>query len=526
MPARLRTIVPVLLLLAGLAPRLLSLTTPARVAASISEDGYLMLTVARNLADGRGLSTAAGTIPTNGVQPLVTFAWAGVHAVTTSDEAALRVVVVLELLTALAGAWLVGALARHWFASHPDSTAVGWWAGAAWFASPVALRHTTNGLETGFYAVTIASVVLLDARWRARRSFAVSLLIGMLLGVAVLVRNDAALLVAAWCLVRLFAPGHAGPGVADAEPETFARRLAHANVAGLASVAVASPWLAFNLTRVGSIVPISGRSQSLDTMFGENLSKVPRVLAEYALGGLPLPDTAQRGAWPGVIAVVLVATLAMAWARRERLGVRIDRSLVVLALFVAGLATYYGCFFAAGHFLSRYLFPLALVMLPLVAAALVRMAQAASPLALAGVAGWLAAACMADARFAERANRHPHMHVVEWVRANVPAGDWVAAPQSGTVGYFHDRTVNLDGKVNPEALRARDEGRLFRYVADDTEARVIVDWFGLARWMDDPASVKDERDSGVLAARFRYRVRDAGANLVVLERIPHTTGRN
>lgn len=76
------------------------------------------------------------------------------------------------------------------------------------------------------------------------------------------------------------------------------------------------------------------------------------------------------------------------------------------------------------------------------------------------------------------------------------------------------------------ALRARDEGRLFRYVADDTEARVIVDWFGLARWMDDPASVKDERDSGVLAARFRYRVRDAGANLVVLERIPHTTGRN
>ena len=76
--------------------------------------------------------------------------------------------------------------------------------------------------------------------------------------------------------------------------------------------------------------------------------------------------------------------------------------------------------------------------------------------------------------------------------------------------------------MNPDALRARDEGRLFHYVADDTEARFIVDWFGLARWMDDPASVKDERDSGSLARHFGYRVKDPGANLVVLERIPHS----
>ncbi len=146
--------------------------------------------------------------------------------------------------------------------------------------------------------------------------------------------------------------------------------------------------------------------------------------------------------------------------------------------------------------------------------------------ARSGVAGGLLAGAglvallVADARFAQRADRHPHMHVVEWVRANADASDWVAAPQSGTVGYFHDRTINLDGKVNPESLRARDEGRLFRYVVEDTQARFIVDWFGLARWMDDPASVKDERDSGTLARHFRYLVKDPAANLVVLERIP------
>ena len=45
----------------------------------ISEDGYLMQTIARNMAIGLGMSTADGTIPTNGVQPLNTFIFAALH---------------------------------------------------------------------------------------------------------------------------------------------------------------------------------------------------------------------------------------------------------------------------------------------------------------------------------------------------------------------------------------------------------------------------------------------------------------
>src|SRR5262249_10342240 len=41
-----------------------------------SEDGYLMLTIARNIALGHGMSVANGTIPTNGTQPLATLLWA------------------------------------------------------------------------------------------------------------------------------------------------------------------------------------------------------------------------------------------------------------------------------------------------------------------------------------------------------------------------------------------------------------------------------------------------------------------
>ena len=40
-----------------------------------TEDGYLMLTIARNMALGNGMSTADGELPTNGTQPLATTIW-------------------------------------------------------------------------------------------------------------------------------------------------------------------------------------------------------------------------------------------------------------------------------------------------------------------------------------------------------------------------------------------------------------------------------------------------------------------
>jgi hypothetical protein len=40
---------------------------------------------------------------------------------------------------------------------------------------------------------------------------------------------------------------------------------------------------------------------------------------------------------------------------------------------------------------------------------------------------------------------------LELVRANVPPEEWVAAGQSGTLGFFRPRVLNMDGKVNPEA---------------------------------------------------------------------------
>ena len=52
-----------------------------------------------------------------------------------------------------------------------------------------------------------------------------------------------------------------------------------------------------------------------------------------------------------------------------------------------------------------------------------------------------------DTRLYLRGTSHEHFQVIDWVEQNVPDDTWVAAVQSGTLGYYHDRTINLDGKV-------------------------------------------------------------------------------
>lgn len=105
-----------------------------------------------------------------------------------------------------------------------------------------------------------------------------------------------------------------------------------------------------------------------------------------------------------------------------------------------------------------------------------------------------------------------HRQVVKWVQGNVPELQWVGAPQTGTLGFFHDRTINLDGKVNPYALRAiLEKGNVLEYVRN-SKINYIADWYGMADWVkikSDPQFAKD----------FEVAVKDERSNLGALRRI-------
>ena len=504
--------VGVSLLLTGAFVRLAPLSSEQRTVAAISEDGYLMLTVARNVALGHSLTIADGTIATNGVQPLVTLVWAGIHWWQQSERLpSLKAVVVTQFVVALMTAVLIAGLVRHAFQDHQYRDAVSLLAAAFWFASPLALKHTTNGLETGFYVCAIAAILLIDLRWRVTSAVRAACL-GALLGVLFLIRNDAVFFILAFLLMELRGDGR--------------HRWRQCAITAVTSLVVAAPWLTYNARVFGNIVPISGRAQNLNLAIGENLVAVPQALAEFAWMATPLPARlSQETWWAMAIIIGLSGVIAATLRRGSRAGLTMQRWMKVVLVHAALLAIYYGVFFGASYFLTRYLFPLSLVAVLIPCVWLMPATGDGDGSHRIGNTGLLIAAALtmivmaAAARFYARGAEHDHGQVVRWVSDHLARDVWVGAPQSGTLGYFHDRTINLDGKVNPLALSARRDNRLFHYIVDDTPIEYIADWYGLARWVDRPETVHEERDVELLKRHFSILVREPERNLVVLKKV-------
>jgi hypothetical protein len=192
------------------------------------------------------------------------------------------------------------------------------------------------------------------------------------------------------------------------------------------------------------------------------------------------------------------------------------RAMLLLAtVYAASLLVFYVFFFNAPHFLRRYLMPLSPLLAlgwGCVAAALWRR-LAASRLAPVAV---LAVLVPLLAHFVVRDGlltpgpwrRDVFFRGVDWVESQLPPATWVGAFQSGTLGFFHDRTINLDGKVNAEALAAIRRHRLGAYVAESPIA-YVVDWVSIVEpWSRDAA----------VAGRFEWVVLDRPGNFAVIGR--------
>jgi hypothetical protein len=502
-----------LLWASGIVVRCLPLLDPAGRALRQypKEDGYLMMTIARNIALGRGMSVSDGAIATNGTQPLCTFLWALCFAVVGGDKVA--GVVLIQTVSVLIGvivAIVITLLAVRVLDDRSRRTGWGVFLGALWFANAVTLEHTQNGLETG--AATLSVVVFglaylgVAVDGAHRRSLLVFVGLGALLGVAFWIRNDAVFLMLAACTVHALRDRAAPLG-----PDR--RRVHEAVTMGVTGLVIALPWVIHNCVVFGSIWPISGIAEKFAATWGGNATIVLRHLARYVTLGL----TAGGPVKPGNMAATLVACMVLIAAgilvvrfRAEQTR-RLSILLSLGGLYGLGLVLFYGLYFGAPWFVGRFLFPLT----PFI---FIAGAQIAIAWADRGKgerrARWASTAVVVLllatlARLVDTYSHHSNQHfqVVDWVRRNVPDDEWVAAMQSGTLGFFHDRTYNLDGKVSHEALAALRGNRLSEYIVSKP-IRYIADWEGFSIWAELP----------VLKEHFDLVVHDPEKNLAVLAR--------
>ena len=513
-PSAGRSLFVALLLLLGLVARLRAAAFPAfeLFRSFPSEDGYLMMTVARNLALGKGLTSAAGTMPTNGVQPLATFLQAACFWLVGADRAAgVRILIVFYTAVALATAVLIYRLGLVVLGPPAIARGAAVLAAAAWFAGPLTVANTMNMLETGLYTAIVTSVALCFARGHARAGpwpWSRCLALGGLLGVAFWARNDAVFLMAAVGLAHLASAGG---------EVTVRRRLAEAAGMAAGAAALSLPWLVHNLLGFGSVMPLSGYTHLRTGHVGANLRSAVVALFEQLTLAVSFEFSSTQGNI--LFAAGCAAGLAaagVAGARRVRTWVPGARAMIVaVALFGLGLIGFYVFFYDAPYFVRRYLFPLS----PFLALAWGRAVDGLGR-GLAASRGRAAAPVLASLLLANFVlgdgllirgpwRRGALFRNVDWVEGNVGADRWVGAFQSGTLGFFHDRTINLDGKVNPEALRAIRERRHQAYVVD-SPIDYVVDWATILEpwWQSDPGLVRS----------FQWVVRDREENFAVLGR--------
>lgn len=498
-----------LAILVGVATRLSGIIADdARVLQQFpTEDGYFMLTIARNLAIGNGFSIGAGEIPTNGTQPLTTFIWSVAFMIAGGERAlGVRLTLILELIGSCVAAFMVYRLGCRVFARRANSKAISAIAAAIWFVSPIACRHTMNTLETGYNAMVALFVayVFIEPDGPSRQPWSIKkcIPVGVLLGIAFWTRNDSVFLILSACLTYVIG------GFTYGMPRTV-ERFGRSIVFGLISIVVASPWLAYNYLEFGNIMPVSGRAEALTRIGRSNVMDLPPVLFEYMFGAFPIPERIESMVVVVVVcAVVVVITALIAIPRLRRAATDIERSyFVFVAIYAAGLIGFYGEFFGAGWFLSRYLFPLAAFFALVLSAVLMEKRERLGKLLpLVGVL-FIVASTVANVRTYLNGKAHPHFQVIRYAQKNIPERIWVGGVQTGTLGFFHDRTINLDGKVNIAAYHSLVGGYRGRYV-EAGRVELLLDWDGLVRWLETP--IKD--------ANFRVLVHDVPNRLAVLER--------
>jgi hypothetical protein len=471
------------------------------------DDSFYSFEIARNIARGLG-STFDGVQPTNGYQPLYVFLLVPVYWA-SGDHATLPIYVALvasAVCNVLTG-WILFRLLR---------VSASLWAAffglVLWAFGPAIVRQAVNGLETALAMLCIAAALeyyLRVYRTTAAPSRRQAVTLGALLGLAVFARIDAVLFV-----------------VALAADIVWRRRRSEMPALALAATTAAIvllPWCVGSQALFGTVLPESGsatrflseayapRDHPDFTAASFASGPPPRFLAENlslsflqigtspvlhgftrglerTLEALDVPQAASLYAVGGFLALVCAGAFFL--AKRGR-GKRTDlRFLVVYAALLVGA---YSLVVFGQIFYSRYYYPIFFLSIVLGAIAfdlllhMVRSQRRRRRLAVACMVAYGAGLGYMSLHRVQNGN-YRFLHVVDWIATHTPADATIGVFNSGAIGYFSDRRViNLDGKVNPAALRALRRGAIGDYIAAQGIDYVIDHEWILRRFLLEPS---------------------------------------
>lgn len=433
----------------------------------IGEDGYYMISVAQNLATSGHLTYTYGMTAT-GVQPMATFFFAGIAWLNGhlggDTWTLLRAIILQGVVLHIVFAWLIAAVAAR-LAPQQWKNPVFVLACSIALFDYALFRLFTYGLETGVYLLFLGCCMWTWTRIaeQPRTEWVYVVVFGVEAGLAGEARIDFGLIFVVLLVYAL-----------------LSRRFSflQAGVCGLLALLIVSPWFIFVHRVSGSWIPSSGHAES--SLIGSDASTRLRAMAD-AVAEHVAPWTFSTGHLSTLVfGLIGVGVVVLLVKNSKAVGPGLLRDpqfrFVFLPWIVAvTLLTFcYLALFWSTHFYSRYTAPLAVPFIPLLALLLaeLRAVRTRPPLlccAFACIFGLWALTTMHW-----RSIGNPHFVSASYIRSFYPKAR-VAAFQSGTLGYFDTNVMNLDGKLNQDALNIHTADGLDRYL-DTQRIQVVIDW--------------------------------------------------
>lgn len=441
----------------------------------VGEDAYYMLSVARNIARGRGF-VYNGQKKTTGTQPLATFIYAGLIWIaqkTGGDEWALvRMVLIFGVITHILLAHVIGRISWHLagddLADRAGAYALGFCLALLNFTL---FRLSTYGLETSIYLLILSLSILVtfgissgpQLAWRK------AVLLGGLFGVAALARIDFLVIIAVFLSIALF------------------RRkinLWQATLIGGIALLFVSPWFLWVKLTSGSWMPSSGQAQSILISSRSLLTHVGAMGLSLADHMTPWAFEANRGFLIILGAASWIIVVVWLWRNgREDMNAHLFRSLKSYPFFLEWataltvLVLIYTLFFWAQHFYGRYSAPVLILYLPILANQVKKRLEKSRGWIELGLIAVMFVSFSAAAFMSFHAGAIGNSLTINagFVQGKFSTSSRIGAFQSGVLGFFHENVSNLDGKIDAVALRHLKSRSMARFL-DDEEIEVLIDW--------------------------------------------------
>jgi hypothetical protein len=440
----------------------------------ITEDGYLTLTVAWNIAEGKGI-TYNFNRPTTGIQPLSGFIFAAVAKVVISlggnkitfIRAILLFIASLEVLLF----FIISSITKK-LIPDLDKKWIDLSSAVLTLLNFEILLYFTNGLETGMYLICIGiSIIYSFYYFKSEKKVYQSIVLGIVFGISCLARIDFIVVIAVALLVNL-----------------FRKRLTVKQffVIGIASGITISPWIIYIYKTTGHLIQSSASAETSWLTSGELLLR-SRALALAIMQHLTPCITTGNKDTALIIIFVVTIFIVFKWLYDRKIFYRFDNdnfkifgswSLGILALLFA-----YLLYSSAYYFYIRYTAPVLLIALPLFAVLLAVKLKVLSKKTVQ--VGFIAVVLL----FFIQAFQYLHSGKLgeqqslrmAYIKNHFNNTAVIGCFQSGVTGYYDSNVYNLDGKMDHDVAKYISSGNLAGYI-DTAGINVIMDWNEIVDW--------------------------------------------